>query len=48
MEEKNGIKNVDDDQNGYIDIHGWDFYDSDVTLSAGPPTIRTGRANGDA
>ena len=49
MEEKNGIKNVDDDQNGYIDdIHGWDFYDKRRNpLSWAPQLSGTGRANGD-
>jgi subtilisin family serine protease len=47
--EKNGIKNYDDDQNGYIDdIHGWDFYDKNRNpLSWAPQLSGSGRANGD-
>ena len=47
--EKGGFKNVDDDQNGYIDdIHGWDFFDPRRNpLSWTPRFTGAGRANGD-
>ena len=47
--ERDGIENVDDDQNGYIDdIHGWDFHDPRRNpLSWAPAFTGAGQPNGD-
>ena len=47
--ERDGMKNIDDDQNGYIDdIHGWDFFDPGRNpLSWAPAFTGAGQANGD-